>query len=70
MKTLNECKNYYMDVYTDYITDQENQNEYTRFRMHRETLLFIYGEEFKKIENNWQNEALKNIYAEFNECMM
>lgn len=62
MKRLEDCKEYYKSVYSSRIA-YDDDKETTRFNMFRETLSFIYGYDFKVIENLWQQEALNELYS-------
>lgn len=69
MKNLNECKEYYKDLYMNCLAvDGFNKNKFNctelaQFEAHKNTLAFIYGEEFDNIERIWQKETLKEFYS-------
>lgn len=68
MKKIEECKEYYKHLYIDclaydgFTKSSYESMEKARFEMLCETLAFVYGSEFKKIERFWQREALKEFY--------
>lgn len=69
MKNLNECKEYFKDLYMNCLSDDAfdksifESTELARYEMFCETLKFIFGEEFKQIEPHWANEALNEFYS-------
>lgn len=60
MKRLEECKAYFEDVFMDMLDDSE---ENKRFEMFEETLTFIYGDEYKRIEARWKQDVLNKYYT-------
>ena len=68
MKKLHECKEYFKDVYTDCLAENAfeksifESTERARYEMQFEVLEFIYGEDFKKVVNSWQQEALHEFF--------
>lgn len=68
MKELRECKEYYKDMYMNVLAVEGFEKnafecvELAQYNAHRETLKFVYGSEFDKIERIWQREALKEFY--------
>lgn len=58
MKKLEECRAYFEDVYMDMLDSRANSDEDKRFEMFEETLTFIYGDEYKRIEPHWKQDAL------------
>ncbi len=61
MKTLAECKNYYIDVFTTNLIYRDHETE-TQLKTMQETLSFVYPE-FKNVVLNWNKEALNNYYS-------
>lgn len=68
MKELHECKEYFKDIYTDCLTENAfeksifESTERARYEMQFEVLEFIYGKDFKKVVNSWQQEALHEFF--------
>lgn len=68
MRKLEECKEYYKDLYKDCLqVEGFSKNtfecvELAQFEAHKNTLKFVYGSEFDKIERIWQREASKEFY--------
>ncbi len=62
MRKLEECKAYFQDVFMDYLQDQDNKIEEARYRQIYNTLEWIYGEEFRKVETFWRHETLNEFY--------
>lgn len=60
MRTLNECKEYFKDIYTNWMIYQDDETLKTLENL-KETLDFIYPE-FKNVVNAWINEASKEYY--------
>lgn len=60
MKRLEECRAYFEDVFMDMLDDSEEEK---RFEMFEETLIFIYGDEYKRIEPRWKQDALNKYYS-------
>ena len=60
MRTLNECKEYFKDVYTNWMIYQDDETLKTLENL-KETLDFIYPE-FKNVVNTWINDASKEYY--------
>ena len=60
MKTLAECKEYFKDVYTNWMIYQDDDTYKTLGNL-EQTLSFIYPE-FKNVMNTWINEASKEYY--------
>lgn len=69
MKSLSECKEYYKDLYMNCLAadgfdkDKFSCTELAQFETHKNTLEFIYGNEFRTAEKLWQREALKEFYS-------
>lgn len=69
MKTLNDCKEYYKDLYMDCLDcgsfdeSQQESTEKVRYTTLCDTLRFIYGAEFEKVVNGWNREALNEYYG-------
>lgn len=69
MKTLTECKEYYKDMYMDVLAVEGFEKsrfecaELAEYNAHRETLGFVYGAEFDRIERIWKREALNEYYT-------
>ncbi len=69
MKNLAECKEYFKDLHMDCL--QENafeksgyeSTEKARFETFCETLKFIFGEQFTRIEPTWAQESLNEFYS-------
>lgn len=68
MRKLEECKEYYKDMYMDVLAvegfgkDIFECVELAQYNAHRETLKFVYGAKFDAIERYWQREALNEFY--------
>lgn len=68
MKRLEECKEYYKDLYLNVLEANGFERnifdcvELAQYNAHRETLEFVYGAEFDKTEKTWQSEALREFY--------
>ena len=60
MRTLNECKEYFKDVYTNWMIYQDDETLKTLENL-KETLDFIYPD-FKHVVNVWINDASKEYY--------
>ena len=60
MRTLNECKEYFKDIYTNWMIYQDDETLKTLENL-KETLDFIYPE-FKNVVNTWINDASKEYY--------
>ena len=60
MKTLTECKEYFKDVYMNWLAYQDDDTEKALEGL-KQTLDFIYPE-FKNVVNAWINEASKEYY--------
>ena len=60
MKTLAECKEYFKDVYTNWMIYQDDETYKTLGNL-EQTLSFIYPE-FENVMNAWINEATKEYY--------
>lgn len=62
MKTLSECKEYFKDVYMDYIAygNHGDQQRRDRYDMMNEVLSFIFPE-FEDVKPNWIKEALNEF---------
>lgn len=69
MKSLNECKEYFKDLYMNCLSDDAfdksifENTELARYEMFCETLTFIFGEEFKEAKPHWASEAIKEFYS-------
>lgn len=63
MRTLAGVKEYFKDVYTDWLKSDRYGKELDRISMITETLRFIYGADFDKVEREWRNEALDEFYG-------
>lgn len=70
MKTLNECKEYFKDLYMDCLEENAfekstfESTERARFEMFCDTLKFIYGENFKTVQPIWAQDALNEFYSQ------
>ena len=63
MKSLQECKAYYIDVYMNwYVSSDRYGKELERLTMMYETLCFVYGDAFKKAELEWRADAIYNYF--------
>lgn len=60
MRTLNECKEYFKDIYTNWMIYQDDETLKTLENL-KETLDFIYPD-FKHVVNVWINDASKEYY--------
>ena len=60
MRTLNECKEYFKGIYTNWMIYQDDETLKTLENL-KETLDFIYPD-FKHVVNVWINEATKEYY--------
>ena len=76
-KTLDDCKDYYQNVYRkclkEGVFDQDNVESSTasqlraQFRAIRETLSLVYGRDnFEKVEQEWARDIIKESYAASN----
>lgn len=69
MKKLEECKEYFKDLYMDCLQEdafEKNVFESTalaRYEMFCETLKFIYGSDFKSARSRWTSEAANEFFA-------
>lgn len=64
MKKLEECKEWYKDLFITWLEYQDEEDE-IRLNHLRETLEFIYGEyEVDAAEKKWIQEAKKEYYTE------
>lgn len=66
MKKLEECRAYFEDVYMDMLDTLDTNaksDEEKLFNMFEETLAFIYGDEYKRIEPRWKQDALNKYYS-------
>lgn len=63
MKTLQEVKENFKDVYIMHIADQEDERLKVRYIAQRDLMEFIYGEEFTKQEARWYKEALTEYFG-------
>jgi hypothetical protein len=69
MKNLYECKEYYKDLYMDCLSSNSfgksifESVDMARYEMFCDTLKFIYGKEFEKVETLWSDEAIKEYYT-------
>jgi hypothetical protein len=61
MKTLEECREYFKDVYTTWLIYQDDDTLKTLDDLEN-TLSYIYPE-FKSMVNEWINEASKEYYG-------
>ena len=72
MKKLNECKAYYQDNFVNMIAENSAEKsiyestEKAIFETLHNTLRFIYGGEFEKLEALWKREALNEYYGKIN----
>ena len=62
MKSLEECKAYFMDAFMDFLT-YEDEEEELKFNTLKEALSFIYGSQYREIENTWLQEGLNEFYS-------
>ena len=63
MKTLQEAKENFKDVYIMHIADQDDERLKTRYIAQRDLMEFIYGEEFTSQEARWYKEALTEYFG-------
>jgi len=69
MKSLTDCKEYFRDLYMDCLEEkafgksQFDITEKAKFETFCETLKFIYGEQFTRIEPTWTQESLDEFYS-------
>lgn len=69
MKNLHDCKEFFKDLYFNCLSvDAFSKSifdcvELSRYEMHCDTLLFVFGDEFKEIKPNWISEASKEYYS-------
>lgn len=70
MRTIAECKEFYIDVYRDWLEDNSSNRpnagfgkELDRINELSATLEFIYQDEFREIEPTWRQEALDRHYS-------
>lgn len=69
MKNLNECKEYFKDLYMNCMSGNAfaksifESPDLARYEMFCETLEFIYGAEFKQIKPDWSKEAINKFYS-------
>lgn len=61
MKTLEECREYFKDVYTNWMMYQDDDTSKALENL-EQTLGFIYPE-FRHAMNTWINEASKEYYG-------
>lgn len=59
MKNLNECKEYYKDVFLTWLDYRDNKE----LEAFENILRFIYGKEFEEVEAMWKQEALNEYYG-------
>ena len=63
MKSINDCKEYLKDVYQDAFCIWKDEESEARYKMFFDLLLFIYGDEFKKVNDAWRQEASDEYYS-------
>lgn len=63
MRTLAGVKEYFKDVYTDWLKSDRYGKELDRITMMTEVLHFIYGTDFDEIEAEWRYEAIDEFYT-------
>lgn len=61
MKSLEECKAYFMDVFMNLLVYGDEEEE-LRFETLKEALGFIYGNQYREVENTWLKEGLNEFY--------
>jgi hypothetical protein len=61
MKTLEECREYFKDVYTTWLIYQDDDTHKALENL-EQTLGFIYPE-FRTVVNAWIREASKDYYG-------
>lgn len=69
MKKLEECKEYFKDLYMDCLQEDAfeksvfESTSLARFEMFCDTLEFIYGADFKSARLRWSHEAANEFFA-------
>ena len=62
MKTLNECKEFFIDAFITML-DYDDESTHTAMRQLNDTLEWIYGDEYKNIKNTWAKEACDEYFG-------
>ena len=69
MKKLEECKEYYKDLYFNCLESNAfdknifDSTDLARYEMFCETLKFIYGDNFEAVRPVWSSEAAKEFFT-------
>lgn len=69
MKKLEECKEFYKDLYFTCIASNAfgknifESTDLARYEMFCETLKFIYGDNFENFRPVWSNEAAEEFFS-------
>ena len=69
MKKLNECKEYFKDLYINRFAPNAfgksifESLDIARYEMFCETIEFVYGTDFKQIKPIWSQEASNEFYS-------
>ena len=69
MKKLEECKEYFQDVFTNCLAEGTlnesifDSTEKAQYETLCDALRFIYGAQFEKVKPYWINEALNEFYG-------
>ena len=69
MRKLNECKEYFKDLYIDCLASNAfgkskfESPDIARYEMFCETIEFVYGTDFKQIKPIWSQEASNEFYS-------
>lgn len=63
MKSLHDCKEYFKDVYKDAYCVYKDEKSEARYKMFFDLMQFIYGDEFKKVNAAWSQEASDEYYS-------
>lgn len=69
MKKINDCKEYFKDIFINCLKEnafeksQFESTERARFEMFCETIKFVYGDEFDRARSIWTQEALNEFYS-------
>ena len=69
MKKIEECKEYYKDLYCNCLESNAfeknifDSTELARYEMFCETLKFIYGNNFEVVRPVWSSEASDEFFS-------